>query len=85
MAEPERKTARPANVDDLKLLLRSCCDHAVEYPLMGGYTLYAAGYRRGTTDIDVIPRPTLEQGTRARQALLLSPDKVACEVVRAWE
>ena len=52
---------------------------------MAGYTLYAAGYRRGTTDIDVILRPTLEQGTRARQALLLLPDKVACELVRAWE
>lgn len=85
MAEPERKTARPANVDDLNLLLRSCCDHAVEYLLVGGFALYAPGYQRGTTDLDIISRSTLQQGTRVRQARLWLPDKVAGELVRAGE
>ena len=84
MAEPERKTARPASVDDLKLLLRSFRDHGVEYLLIGGFALYALGYQRGTTDIDVILRPTLEQGTRARQALLVLPDKVAEGLLPEW-
>lgn len=76
MAEPESKTARPASVDDLKLLLRSFGDHGVEYLLIGGYALYALGYQRGTTDSDVILHPTFEQGTRVRRALLLLPDKL---------
>lgn len=35
------------------------------------------GYQRGTTDIDVVLRPTREQGERVKQALLLLPDKVS--------
>ena len=77
MANPADKTARPASVDDLKLLIEAFNSHGVEYLLIGGYALYALGYQRGTTDIDVVLRPTLEQGERVRDALLLLPDKVA--------
>jgi len=84
MAEPANKTARPASVDDLKMLLQAFNSHGVEYLLIGGYALYALGYQRGTIDIDVVLRPTLEQGQRVRNALLLLPDKVAEELSPQW-
>ena len=71
MTDSGRETARPASVEDLKLLLRALDSHHVDYLLIGGYALYTLGYQRGTTDIDVILRPTAEQGERVKQALLL--------------
>ncbi len=84
MSTPGQETARPASVDDLKLLLRALNDHGVEYLLIGGYALYALGYQRGTTDIDVVLRPTQEQGERVKQALMLLPDKVSAELMPQW-
>lgn len=84
MNGPGQNTARPASVDDLKLLLRALNDHGVDYLLIGGYALYALGYQRGTTDIDVVLRPTREQGERVKQALLLLPDKVSEELMPEW-
>ena len=52
MAEAEERTARPASVEDLKLLLGAFDAHGVDYLLIGGYALYALGYQRGTVDID---------------------------------
>lgn len=83
MAEP-LKLARPASVDDLKLLLRALNAHHVDYLLIGGYALYALGYQRGTVDIDLILPPTLEQGERAKRALLLLPEGVAKDLDPAW-
>ena len=84
MAAPENNTARPASVDDLKMLLQAFNAHGVDYLLIGGYALYALGYQRGTIDIDVVLRPTLEQGELVRNALLLLPDKVAEELSPQW-
>jgi predicted nucleotidyltransferase len=87
MTEPEigdDKVARPASVEDLKSLLRALNDEGVEYLLIGGYALYALGYERGTIDIDLLLRPTREQGERARRALLRLPDQVARELDPAW-
>ena len=84
MAAPEAKTARPASVDDLKMLLQAFNSHGVDYILIGGYALYALGYQRGTIDIDVVLRPTLAQGELVRKALLLLPDKVAEELSPQW-
>ena len=77
-------TARPASVADLKLLLKALHSHEVDYLLIGGYALYALGYQRGTVDIDIVLRPTLEQGERVKQALLLLPDGVAKDIDPAW-
>jgi predicted nucleotidyltransferase len=84
--EPEdtRKTSRPASVDDLKALLSALKDEGVEYLLIGGYALHALGYQRGTTDIDLLLRPSIEQGRRVQRALLRLPDKVARELDPAW-
>ncbi|MSQ53209.1 MAG: hypothetical protein EXR28_15130 [Betaproteobacteria bacterium] len=84
MSKDEGKTARPASVDDLKLLLSALNQHGVDYLLIGGYALYALGYQRGTTDIDIILRPTTEQGEKVRKALLLLPDQVAKDLSPEW-
>lgn len=76
--------ARPASVDDLKLLLRALHENSVEYLLIGGYALYALGYQRGTVDIDIVLPPTREQGERTKKALLLLPDGVAKELNPEW-
>ena len=77
MTDEAQGTARPASVEDLKLLLRALADNGVEYLLIGGYALYALGYQRGTVDIDIVLPPTLEQGERVRHALLMLPQGVA--------
>ena len=82
--DPSRGTARPASVADLKLLLEALHLHGVDYLLIGGYALYALGYQRGTVDIDIVLRPTLEQGQKTKQALLLLPDGVAKDIDPAW-
>ena len=83
MTCPAQETARPASVEDLKLLLRALNEHGVYYLLIGGYALYALGHQRGTTDIDVVLRPTREQGERVKRALLL-PDKVSEDLMPEW-
>ncbi len=84
MVDAGEKRARPPSVDDLKLLIKALNDHGVDYFLIGGYALYALGYQRGTTDIDIILRPSLEQGERVRRALLGLPDKAAKELLPEW-
>ena len=84
MPDALENTARPASVADLKLLLKALATHGVDYLLIGGYALYALGYQRGTVDIDIVLRPTLEQGEKVKQALLLLPDGVAQDIDPAW-
>ena len=74
MSEPNedaRPTARPASVDDLRTLLTALNEDGVDYLLIGGYALYALGYQRGTTDIDLLLQPTREQGERTQTGLAL--------------
>ncbi len=84
MSDPTSKLARPASVDDLKLLLHALNEHGVDYLLIGGYALYALGYQRGTVDVDVVLRPTREQGEKVKAALLLLPDGVAKDLDPEW-
>ena len=81
---PASRFARPASVEDLKLLLRALDENRVDYLLIGGYALYALGYERGTTDIDLMVAPTREQGERVKRALLLLPDGAARDLDPAW-
>lgn len=84
MTDPASKLARPASVDDLKLLLRALNDHGVDYLLIGGYALYALGYQRGTVDIDIVLRATRDEGEKVKRALLLLPDGVAKDLDPDW-
>ena len=83
-ASEAQGTARPASMEDLKLLLRALDDNGVEYLLIGGYALYALGYQRGTVDIGIVLQPTVEQGERVRHALLVLPQGVAKDIDPAW-
>ena len=76
--------ARPATVADLQRLLAAFAKHEVEYVLIGGYALFALGYERGTTDIDVLLKPTRAEGEKVKQALLQLPDRAARDLDPAW-
>jgi predicted nucleotidyltransferase len=76
--------SRPATLEDLKLLLRSLNEHAVDYLLIGGYALAAHGYQRATIDIDVLVRATAESGQRVKDALMILPDAAARDLEPGW-
>jgi predicted nucleotidyltransferase len=76
--------SRAATVEDLKALVRSLNDSGAEYLLIGGYALYAHGYQRATTDIDVLVPRNREAGERVRSALLVLPDQAARDIDPAW-
>ncbi|MGH8590460.1 MAG: hypothetical protein ACREXX_14345, partial [Gammaproteobacteria bacterium] len=84
MTGPTSDLARPATVEDLKLLLRALDEQGVDYVLIGGYALFALGYQRGTVDIDLVLRPTREQGEKTKRALSVLPDGVANELDPDW-
>jgi len=76
--------SRPATLEDLKSLVRSLNDNRVEYLLIGGYALYAHGYHRATTDIDVLVPSDQESAERLKRALMLLPDKAAEALDPKW-
>lgn len=78
------QTARPATPEDLKRLAAMLVAEGVDYVLIGGYALNALGHLRATTHIDLLLRPTCEQGERVRKALAGLPDGVAQELDPEW-
>ena len=78
------KFARPATLNDLKSLVKSLNENGVDYLLIGGYALFAHGYQRATTDIDIVVRPSKQEGEKIKQALMVLPDKVAAELDVDW-
>jgi predicted nucleotidyltransferase len=76
--------ARPATIEDLKSVIRSLNENAVDYFLIGGYALFAHGYYRATTDIDILVAPDREQGARVIKALLVLPEGVSSGIDPAW-
>ena len=78
------KFSRPATLDDLKILIRTLNQQGVDYLLIGGYALFAHGYHRATTDIDVLVPATMESGKKIKQALMILPDQAARDIDPAW-
>lgn len=76
--------ARPATPEDLRRVAQALAAEGVDYVLIGGYALNALGYQRATVDIDLLLRPSVEQGERVRQALSTLPDGVARDLDPAW-
>jgi predicted nucleotidyltransferase len=76
--------SRPATLEDLKKLIRSLNERKAEYLLIGGYALFAHGYHRATTDIDLLVPATREAGERTKQALMVLPDQAAKDIDPAW-
>lgn len=82
MAEDEY--ARPATIDDLKTVIQSLNENKVDYFLIGGYALFAHGYYRATTDIEILVPPTNEQALRVIKALLVLPESASEQIDPAW-
>ncbi|MEW6688791.1 MAG: hypothetical protein AB1452_06820 [Pseudomonadota bacterium] len=78
------RDARAATAEDLKTLLRALEREKVDYLLIGGYALFALGYQRGTTDIDLLLPRSREVAERVKRALLVLPDRVAKDLDPAW-
>ena len=76
--------SRAATVEDLKALIRALNERGADYLLIGGYALYAHGYQRATTDIDVLVPGNREAGEKVRDALLVLPDQAARDIEAAW-
>lgn len=76
--------SRPATLKDLKVLVESLNRHQADYLLIGGYALFAHGYHRTTTDIDVLVPATREAGECIKQALMVLPDQSARDIDPAW-
>ncbi len=76
--------SRPATLEDLKALIGSLNAQGADYLLIGGYALFAHGYHRATTDIDVLVPATREAGIKIRSALMVLPDQAAKDIDPAW-
>lgn len=76
--------SRPATLDDLKVLIGSLNRQGADYLLIGGYALFAHGYHRATTDIDVLVPANRQSGEKIKQALMVLPDQAAKEIDPAW-
>lgn len=76
--------SRPATLEDLKALIASLNEQGADYLLIGGYALFAHGYHRATTDIDVLVPATREAGIKVRSALMVLPDQAAKDIDSAW-
>jgi len=76
--------SRPATLADLKTLIGSLNRHGAKYLLIGGYALFAHGYHRATTDIDVLVPATRQAGECIKEALMELPDQSARDIDPAW-
>ena len=79
-----KQYSRPASLEDLKTLVSSLNVNHVNYLLIGGYALFAHGYHRATTDIDILVPATREAGENIRHALMVLPDQAAKDIDPAW-
>jgi predicted nucleotidyltransferase len=77
-------TSRPATADDVKRIVRALNEQGARYLLIGAYALFAHGYQRATTDIDLLVEGSVANGERVRQALLVLADQSARDIDPAW-
>lgn len=54
---------------DFWALLKTMCDHDVEFVIIGGFAVSLHGYVRTTKDIDIVPAPDTENLTRLYNAV----------------
>jgi predicted nucleotidyltransferase len=78
------ETSRPATADDLKRIVRALNEAGARYLLIGAYALFAHGYQRATTDIDLVVEASVANGHSVRKALLVLADQSAREIDPAW-
>jgi hypothetical protein len=54
---------------DARAIFGVLADHRVDYIVVGGLAVQAHGFRRGTVDLDIVPRPDLANLSRLGEAL----------------
>ena len=64
--------------------MRALNEQGARYLLIGAYALFAHGWQRATTDIDLVVEASVANGERVRQALLVLADRSASEIDPAW-
>ena len=79
-----KEYCRPATLEDLKKLIASLNKQNADYLLIGGYALFAHGYHRATTDIDVLVPANKDAGKRIKAALMVLPDQAAKDIDPVW-
>ena len=68
---------REATIEDLKSLITSLNETGAQYMLVGGYALFAHGYNRATTDIDILVPASRDAGLKICSALMVLPANLA--------
>ena len=76
--------SRPATLNDLKKLVQSLNEQNAEYLLIGGYALFAHGYHRTTTDIDLVVPANQAAGECIRNALMVLSDQSVKSLDLTW-
>ena len=76
--------SRPATLSDLKKLVQSLNEQNAEYLLIGGYALFAHGYHRTTTDIDLVVPANQAAGAQIRNALMVLLDQSVKGLDLTW-
>lgn len=72
--------SREPSVDDLVELCRELNRNEVRYLVVGGFAMNAAGYIRGTLDVDLLLDTSLENEARAFKSLEILPDKAVLQL-----
>ena len=71
---PELESREPT-LTDLVNLCRALNSAGAKYLVCGGFAIRAAGYNRGTMDVDLLVDPSLANEARVFTALEILPDK----------
>jgi hypothetical protein len=71
---------REPTVEDLVKLCRELNAAGARYLVVGGFAIRAAGFVRGTMDVDLLVETGADNEARVIQALLILPDRAAAEL-----
>jgi len=73
-------TSREPTVEDLRNLCRELNERGAHYIVVGGFAIRAAGYNRGTMDIDLLVAGDRDNEARVFEALATLPDNAVREL-----
>ncbi|HXS67994.1 MAG TPA: nucleotidyltransferase [Candidatus Polarisedimenticolia bacterium] len=72
--------SREPTVEDLRNLCRELNQRGAKYAVIGGFAIRAAGYNRGTMDIDLVVSSDRDNESRVFEALATLPDNAVREL-----
>src|SRR5690606_13425358 len=77
LPQAEELESREPSLEDLVALCASLNRRGARYIVIGGFAVRAAGYDRGTMDVDLLIDATLENEARVIAAVSVLPDPAA--------